>query len=75
MNLLLSQPSTNQTVSLGVANRNPQTPLDDYGADVNDTWEITSIDHIFWPGLSLDLDSLMRAHLGYKGSELHLKDA
>jgi hypothetical protein len=46
-----------------------------YATKVNGSWEITPVDYMFAPGPSLDLDSKMRPHLSYQGSDRHLRHA
>jgi hypothetical protein len=46
-----------------------------YATKLNGTWNMTSIDYMIGPILSLDLDSLERPHISYQSRDLHLKHA
>lgn len=46
-----------------------------YATKTNGSWETTSIDYMFGPGLSLDLDSQMHPHISYQGLDLNLRHA
>ncbi len=43
-----------------------------YATKLNDTWNITSIDYMIGPGLSLDLDSVGNPHISYQSMDYHL---
>ncbi len=46
-----------------------------YATKVSGLWQNTTIDYLGGPGLSMDLDSKMRPHISYQGTDLHLRHA
>ncbi len=46
-----------------------------YATKVSGLWQNTTIDYTKGPGLSMDLDSQMRPHISYQGTDYHLRHA
>lgn len=46
-----------------------------YATKKSGKWNITSIDYMYGPMTSLDLDTLERPHISYQGIDLHLRHA